>query len=81
MLVAISSSGRSANILAAVRLAKRLGVTIITLSAMSPRNPLRSLGALNAFVPAPVYGLAETCHAAILHQWMDMVELKGRKRG
>jgi D-sedoheptulose 7-phosphate isomerase len=74
MLVAISSSGKSPNILRAVATARRLGLTVVTLSAMSPRNPLRSSGRLNAFVSAGDYGLAETCHAAILHHWMDLVE-------
>lgn len=77
MLVAISSSGRSPNILRAVATARRLGLTVVTLSAMSPRNPLRSLGDLNAYVAAGDYGLAETCHAAVLHHWMDLVEATG----
>ena len=76
MLVAISSSGASKNILCATEVAREMGLKIITLSAMSPQNPLRSEGFLNAYVSAETYGYAETCHAAILHHWMDMVELK-----
>jgi len=76
MLVTISSSGCSKNILCAVETAQKRGLKIVTLSAMSPQNPLRSKGLLNAFVPAETYGYAETCHAAILHHWMDMVEIK-----
>lgn len=77
MLVAISSSGASKNILNATEVARKIGLKIITLSAMLPQNPLRSEGFLNAYVPAETYGYAETCHAAILHHWMDMVENKG----
>ena len=73
MLVAISSSGRSPNILKAVEEATRMGVRVVTLSAMAPENPLRRAGWLNAYAPAPTYGLAETCHAAILHHWMDSI--------
>lgn len=76
MLVAISSSGNSKNILCATEVAQKIGLKIITLSAMSPQNPLRSKGLLNAYVRAEIYGHAETCHAAILHHWMDMVEIK-----
>lgn len=76
MLVAISSSGRSPNILKAVETARKLRVDVVTLSAMRPNNPLRALGVLNAYVAANVYGLAETCHAAILHHWMDMVDIR-----
>ena len=74
MLVAISSSGTSKNILYATEVARKIGLKIITLSAMSPQNPLRSEGLLNAYVSAETYGCAETCHAAILHHWMDMIE-------
>ena len=76
MLVAISSSGRSPNILEAVRVAVERGLLVITLSGMSPGNPLRSTGCLNFFVPAVTYGYVETCHAALLHHWMDTIELK-----
>ena len=76
MLVAISSSGNSKNVLHAVKVAQKMGVKVITLSAMSPENPLRSLGYINIYVPAQTYGHAETCHAAILHHWMDMMETK-----
>lgn len=75
MLVAISSSGKSANILRAAQEARKLGGKVVTLSAMKPENPLRLLGAFNFYVPAETYGLAETSHAAILHFWVDrMVE-------
>lgn len=74
MLVAISSSGRSPNILAAVRVARKCRLNIVTLSAMKAGNPLRKCGVLNVYVPAATYGFAESCHAAILHHWMDRVE-------
>jgi len=77
MLLAISSSGASKNILCATEIARKMGLKIITLSAMSPQNPLRNKGFLNVYVPAETYGHAETCHAAILHHWMDMLEIRG----
>lgn len=79
MLVAISSSGQSANILRAARETSNLGGTVVTLSAMKPDNPLRTMGTYNFYVPADTYGLAETSHAAILHFWVDlMVEITGQ---
>ncbi|MBI2442241.1 MAG: SIS domain-containing protein [Lentisphaerae bacterium] len=75
MLVAISSSGASPNILAAVRVARRCRLNVVTISAMKATNPLRRSGALNVYVPAATYGLAESAHAAILHHWMNLVEL------
>jgi len=76
MLVAISSSGRSPNVLAAAEVARSLEMTIVTLSAKAPDNPLRATGRLNIYLPAHTYGLAETCHAAALHWWMDLVQLE-----
>ncbi len=73
LLVAVSSSGRSENILRAVTETRRLGGSVVTLSAMRPDNPLRSTGDINYYVAADTYGLAETCHAAILHYWMDLM--------
>jgi D-sedoheptulose 7-phosphate isomerase len=73
MLVAISSSGRSPNILAAVGVAREAGLMVVSLSAMSPENPLRRAGHLNVHLPCETYGEAETGHAAILHHWMDLV--------
>ncbi|MEW6264296.1 MAG: SIS domain-containing protein [Thermodesulfobacteriota bacterium] len=73
MLVTISSSGDSPNVIKAAREAIRLGGQVITLSAMKPENKSRSLGRLNFYVPAQTYGWAETCHAAILHFWVDQM--------
>lgn len=75
MVVAISSSGQSENILKAVAEAKRKAGIVVTLSAMKKNNRLRKTGDLNFYVPAITYGLAETCHAAILHNWMDGLSL------
>jgi D-sedoheptulose 7-phosphate isomerase len=42
---------------------------------MNSENPLRRLGDLNYYIPAQTYGMAETCHAAILHYWIDQTIL------
>ena len=73
MLVAISSSGQSPNIIRAVHEAIKRDAFTVTLSAMDEKNILRSLGTINFYVPAKSYGTAETCHAAILHYWVDQV--------
>lgn len=81
MLIAISSSGKSPNVLAAARVARDRGLTLVTLSAMSPENPLRKSGDLNFYVPAQQYGFAESAHAAILHNYMDMVQAQTPAEG
>ena len=73
MLVAISSSGQSPNILRAAQEARSLGGLVVTLSAMKPDNPLRTMGIFNFYVAADTYGLAETSHAAVLHFWVDQM--------
>lgn len=81
MLIAISSSGKSPNVLAAARVARDRGLTLVTLSAMSPDNPLRKSGDLNFYVPARQYGFAESSHAVILHNYMDMVQARTPAEG
>lgn len=73
MLVAISSSGQSVNVLKAADEARKRDGVAVTLSAMKDDNSLISKGDLNFYVPASTYGLAETCHAAILHHWIDKI--------
>jgi D-sedoheptulose 7-phosphate isomerase len=73
MLVAVSSSGNSPNVVQGTKTAREKEGVIITLSAMDPKNKIRQLGDLNFYVPAQTYGLAETSHAAILHFWLDQM--------
>jgi D-sedoheptulose 7-phosphate isomerase len=73
VLLAISSSGNSPNILNAVATARKLGGFVITLSAMRPDNALRASGDLNFYVPADTYGMAESAHATLLHHWIDRI--------
>src|SRR5579862_8031011 len=72
MLIAISSSGRSLNILNAVASARRLSCMIVTLSGFKPDNPLRSLGDINIYFPCSEYGFVEVGHLAILPAALDI---------
>lgn len=71
VLVAISSSGESKNILNAVEAAQKRRCFVITLSGFSGDNALRQAGDLNFYVAARAYGLVETSHQAILHAILD----------
>jgi len=51
ILLAISSSGRSENILRGADAARKQGCRVITFSGFRPDNPLRSRGELNFYVP------------------------------
>lgn len=71
MLVTISSSGNSRNIVRAIEEAKKNGGYVVTLSGFMRANQSTSLGDLNFFVPALTYGAVEVAHAGILHCWLD----------
>jgi D-sedoheptulose 7-phosphate isomerase len=72
LLFAISSSGASANILAAVKQAKESGCQVITLSGFSADNPLREQGVLNWYVKSLEYGFVEISHLVICHAILDL---------
>lgn len=73
ILVAISSSGKSPNILNGVKAAKNAGCFVITLSGFKPDNPLRSLGDWNIYVPSDQYGFVELAHQIVLHTILDLI--------
>jgi D-sedoheptulose 7-phosphate isomerase len=71
LLVTISSSGNSPNVLAALAEAKALGIRAVTFSALGSQNKSRALGCLNFFIPCRTYGIAECAHQILLHAWLD----------
>jgi D-sedoheptulose 7-phosphate isomerase len=79
LLVAISSSGRSANILNGVAAARAIGAYVVTLSGFTADNPLRKLGDVNLFVDSDEYGMVEISHLTLLHAVLDLAI--GRKGG
>lgn len=73
VLVAISSSGKSENILLGVRAAKLKGCRIITLSGFDENNPLSLSGEINFYVPSKSYGPVEVLHHSICHCMIDTI--------
>lgn len=73
VLVAISSSGNSPNILQAVRIAREKGCHVITLSGFGADNQLRRLGDYNYYVPVSHYGIVESIHNFILQMIVDLI--------
>lgn len=71
VLIAISSSGNSPNILNGAYAARALKCDIVTLSGFSADNALRKSGDVNFFVDSAVYGFVETAHQTILHAILD----------
>lgn len=73
ILVAISSSGKSENILKAVSAARKIECKIITMSGFKPDNPLRAGGDVNFYVSSTSYGFVEVIHQAICHCILDLI--------
>lgn len=71
LLIAISSSGQSANIVNAARAANDNGVAVLTLSGFNADNPLRRLGNWNVWLDSRHYGLVELGHLFVLHHISD----------
>lgn len=76
LLIAISSSGKSLNILNAVQTAKNMGISSITFSGFSENNPLRSLGDLNFWVDSKGYNIIEMTHHIWLLALVDSIHEK-----
>ena len=73
VLVAISSSGQSENILRGVTTAKEKGLKVVTLSGFDEDNPLRKLGNINFYLPSSSYGYVEVVHLSICHCFVDII--------
>ena len=81
ILIAISSSGKSENILRGVNSAKSKECSVVTHSGFKDDNPLSSAGDFNFYVPAQKYGPVEVIHHSICHCILDaIVSCKGRHR-
>lgn len=71
VLIAISSSGKSKNMLLAVAAAQAAGARVITLTGFRSDNPLRRLGDLNIHIAAEDYGMVELAHSILTHYLTD----------
>jgi D-sedoheptulose 7-phosphate isomerase len=66
VLVAISSSGKSANIVAGVNAARAIGMTTIGLTGFDG-GALRGMADISIHVDASNYGIIEDAHQAVMH--------------
>lgn len=75
VVIAISSSGKSENILKGAGMGKSKGCSVITMSGFKSDNPLRAMGDINFYVPAPTgaYGFVEIAHLTLCHCMVDAI--------
>lgn len=72
LLIAISSSGRSPNILAAVEAARARDCAVATFSGFTDENELRQSGDVNFYIRSREYGFVEVAHLALCHAVLDI---------
>lgn len=73
VLIVISSSGNSMNLVNAIRAMKEKGGMVITFTGFNKNNKCRSLGDINIHVPCQEYGKVESIHQLILQQIVDII--------
>lgn len=71
VLVAISSSGRSGNILKAVEICRQKKMTVHTVSGFERDNPLQHRGRINFWIPSKSYGHVEAATLCLLHSLVN----------
>lgn len=73
LVVTISSSGNSKNIINAINIAHQKGADVITFTGFKSNNQAKQLGDINVYVPCEKYGIIESVHNLILQQIVDMI--------
>lgn len=76
IIILISSSGESANILNAAKYSKNNGLSLITFSGFNKNNSLSSFGDFNIWVDSSNYNYVEIIHNQFLLMLVDLVKLK-----
>ena len=73
VIVLISASGQSLNVINAAIKSKEFELPVITFSGMSPHNPLRKQGDINLWVDSNIYNIVEMTHQIWLLAIVDMI--------
>ena len=77
LVILISSSGHSKNIINCAIKCKEKGLPIITLSGFMKNNPLRKMGDVNLWVDSESYNIVEITHQTWLLSVVDyLIEVK-----
>jgi len=76
ILIAISSSGMSRNIINGLKKAKEKGCITITMTGFEPDNILKTLGDINLYVPSTSYGYVELSHSILCHYISDTLSME-----
>lgn len=73
LVILVSSSGKSPNMINAAQHANARGLTLVTFTGFSENNPLRKLGHLNFWVDSHAYNIVEMTHQIWLLAVCDLI--------
>lgn len=76
LVILISSSGQSLNLINGAQKALSMGLPLITCSGFDHENPLRGLGQVNLWVNSSEYNIVETTHQTWLLTAIDFIASK-----
>ena len=73
VVILISSSGKSNNMIHAAAQANKMGIHVITLTGFKQDNPLKKLGELNFWLDSRAYNIIENTHQIWLLMVCDLI--------
>ena len=73
LVILISSSGSSKNMINGAKFAKEMGLSLITFSGFKSENPLLKLGDINFYVDSKGYNIVEMTHHIWLVSMVDRI--------
>lgn len=79
IVILISSSGQSKNMINAAKFIKKRGNKLITLTGFNRNNQLKKLGTINFWINSKIYNIIENFHQIILLLINDLISLKLKK--
>lgn len=77
LLICISSSGKSKNIINGAKFAKKIGCKVVTLTGFNKNNKVKKIGNINLWLNSKNYNFIEMIH----HTWLlSMVDFIANKK-
>ena len=73
MVICISSSGESKNIINGAKFAKKIGCDVITLTGFNQKNKLKKIGKVNLWLKSNNYNIIEMTHYIWLLSFVDYI--------
>ena len=73
IVILVSSSGNSPNMVNAAKTAKKLGLTLVTFTGFDPNNKLKKEGDINLWLDSIAYNIVENTHQIWLLMICDMI--------